>query len=61
MNKWYTEPGKAAVRLNVCLDSSAIKFNNVSRVAVMGKRSPCASLNGLSDIEATKHEMTYNI
>lgn len=64
MNELYTEPGEAADRLNVCLDFSAIKLNNVSRVAVMGKRSSCASLNGLSDVEATKHrgnEMIDNI
>lgn len=64
MNDLYTEPGEAADWLNVCLDSFAIKLNNVSRVALMDKRSPCASLNGLSDIEATKHrghEMIENI
>lgn len=64
MNESYTEPGEAADRLNVCLDFLAIKLNNVSRVAVMGKRTLCASLNGLSDTEATKHrgnEMIDNI
>lgn len=43
MNELYTEPGAAADRLNACLDSSAIKFNNVSRVAEMG-RDPHALL-----------------
>lgn len=42
MKGLYTEPVEAADELNVCLDSSAIKFHDVSRVAVMGKGSQCA-------------------
>lgn len=64
MKGLYTEPGEAADELNVCLDSFAIKSNNVSRVAVMGKRSQCAPWNGLCEIQATKYkgnEMINNI
>lgn len=56
MKGLYTEPVEAADELNVCLDSSAIKFHDVSRVAVMGKGSQCAPWNRLCEILATKHK-----
>lgn len=45
-----TRSGEAAKGLTACVESSAIKSNNVSRVAVMGKRSQCAPWNGLCEI-----------